>query len=96
MAEHGPRATFKPVLRVGIVPIDNALLAANIRQRLGMKPTLYKPLESDFNYQKTQQHKRQDDMPSVGLVQSSGGALVKACRTILLFSVFIFSVQRQF
>ena len=52
------------------------------RARLGMKPSILKndPLESDFNYQKTQQHKSnnrqeklQDDMPSVGLVQSTTG-----------------------
>ena len=52
------------------------------RSRLGMKPSILKndPLESDFNYQKTQQHKSnnrqeklQDDMPSVGLVQSTTG-----------------------
>ena len=52
------------------------------RTRLGMKPSILKndPLESDFNYQKTQQHKSnnrqeklQDDMPSVGLVQSTTG-----------------------
>lgn len=75
IAEMDGDSTFKPVLRVGLVPVNNDLLAANIRHELGLKPTVMKPaktsMESDFNYQKTQQHKN-NDLPSVGLVQSSG------------------------
>ena len=60
----------------------NCMFFSFCRTRLGMKPSILKndPLESDFNYQKTQQHKSnnrqeklQDDMPSVGLVQSTTG-----------------------
>jgi len=82
IAEMDGDSTLKPVLRVSLIPKDESLLGSNIRTRLGMKPSILKndPLESDFNYQKTQQHKSnnrqeklQDDMPSVGLVQSTTG-----------------------
>ena len=33
-------SVFKPILSVSLVPRDNSLLAANIRQQLGMKPSL--------------------------------------------------------
>jgi len=110
IAEMDGDATFKPVLRVSLIPKDEDLLGSNIRTKLGMKPSILKsqdPLESDFNYQKTQQHKgnmmnRQDDMPSVGLVQSTAGFpsstrtflssfLILMCNTcvILVFSLFL-------
>ena len=90
-------STFKPVLRVALVPRDNTLLAANIRQQLGLKPSK-NTFESDFNYQKTEQHKRQheDNMPSVGLVQTGSGSSRTLISSIwLLFSTIGFFVLRN-
>lgn len=85
-------ATFKPILRVGLVPRNNDILAANVRQRLGMKPSLFKP--SDFNYQKTQQHdkrqqRQQDDMPAVGLVQTGNSCSRTLSSVMSVVSMFI-------
>ena len=89
-------SVFKPILSVSLVPRDNSLLAANIRQQLGMKPSLISRKNnvldndnSDFNYQKTQQqiHKRQDQ-PSVGLIQTGSGS----SRTLLVSTTTTTSV----
>ena len=85
-------SVFKPILSVSLVPRDNSLLAANIRQQLGMKPSLITKnvLDSDFNYQKTQQqiHKRQDQ-PSVGLIQTGSGS----SRTILVSTTSVWLIM---
>ena len=75
-------SVFKPILSVSLVPRDNSLLAANIRQQLGMKPSLITKnvLDSDFNYQKTEQHHKRQDQPSVGLIQTGSGS----SRTLLV------------
>ena len=88
---------FKPILRVGMVPRDNNLLGSNIRQKLGLKPSSvsYNPPESDFNYQKTQQHKRQqqqDDMPAVGLVQTGSGTVTTSRTFLQSVVVLVFSL----
>ena len=79
------RLDFRQSLNLGGAKVNffyNCIFFSFCRTRLGMKPSILKndPLESDFNYQKTQQHKSnnrqeklQDDMPSVGLVQSTTG-----------------------
>ena len=72
-------STYKPILRLGLVPRENALLAPVIRKQLGLKPVQVNESDLDLNsylYQATQQQQQQRDMPSVGLVQSTaaGGA----------------------
>ena len=95
-------ATFKPVLRIGLVPRDNSLLASNIRQKLGMKPSVYKlesDIESDFNYHKTLQHKRQqqeENMPSVGLVQTGSSAGSNLRTFVTNASIFCFCISLIF
>ena len=88
-------SVFKPILSVSLVPRDNSLLAANIRQQLGMKPSLITKnvLDSDFNYQKTEQHHKRQDQPSVGLIQTGSGSsrtlLVSTTTTSVLWLIIM-------
>ena len=88
IADMDSHSTYKPILRVALVPRDNDLLASNIRTQLGLKQVDYKPLDY-YNYQKTQEHK--NIQPSVvGLVQSTTGSSAEKqvvstlCLTLIL------------
>lgn len=69
-------STFKPVLHLGLAPIDTELLAPAIRKKLGLKPSVVKnpnDLLGKSQQKRQQQQQQQGDMPSVGLVQSTTG-----------------------
>jgi len=85
IADMDSHSTYKPILRVALVPRDNDLLASNIRTQLGLKQVEYKPLDY-YNYQKTQGHKNIQSSPSVvGLTGSSAEKQV--------FSIFLTSMM---
>ena len=73
IADMDSHSTYKPILRVALVPRDNELLASNVRRQLGMREVDYKPLDY-YNYQKTQEQQSMQPASVVGLVQSTTGS----------------------
>lgn len=87
IADMDSHSTYKPILRVALVPRDNDLLASNIRTQLGLKQVEYKPLDY-YNYQKTQGHKNIQSSPSVVGLVSQGSSAEKQ-----VFSIFLTSMM---
>ena len=93
IADMDSHSTYKPILRVSLVPRDNDMLASNIRTQLGLKQVEYKPLDY-YNFQKTQEHK---NMPSVvGLVQSTTGSNAEKLQIVSILMLFCSYALRLF